>query len=238
MPLRFVAELLDVGRRRFRLEQRVVDHPGEVIGRDRRRRGRCRRLVRLEQLPHAVGDALKVFAREIHVASGSACHQRLALDVADHVHAPLVPLRRARGRQKDIDDGLRLVRRHLAQSKRQDVGAVVLTAVAGERLAIARRREHVRHLVGGHRRADAGAVHDDAEIAGSGAYEPRHGFRENRVVDRLRTVRAAVPYLVPLTLEVHHELLFQVETAVVGAQGDAKRLRHAVRGYQTRDCQR
>jgi hypothetical protein len=32
-------------------------------------------------------------------------------------------------------------------------------------------------------------------------------------------------------------LLFQVETAMVGAQGDAKRLRHRVRGYQTRDCQ-
>ena len=41
------------------------DHPGERVCRDRRRPGRGSRLAVLQKLPHAIGDALEILARQI-----------------------------------------------------------------------------------------------------------------------------------------------------------------------------
>ena len=141
----------------------------------------------LEDLADAVRDALKIVGRQLHAAAGCRrTRHRLPLDIPNHVDTPAVALGRAERRHEHVRDGARLFGRHLPRAERQDVGVVVLAAVAGQRLGVARRRQHARHLVGRHRRADAGPVDDDAEVAGAGRDLPGHRLGEHRVVDGLR----------------------------------------------------
>ncbi len=67
-----------------------------------------------------------------------------------------------------------------AGAERQDVGVVVLAAVARRREVVAVGGAHAGHLVGGHGRADAGAVDDDAPAAAAVGHEPRRPQRRGR----------------------------------------------------------
>src|SRR3981081_1045871 len=66
--------------------------------------------------------------------------------------------------QPRADDLAHQVRRNLA-AKRQNVSAVVLTAVSSRRFVITHRGAHARDFVSNHTRADAGSVDYDSYVA-------------------------------------------------------------------------
>ena len=164
VPARLVAELLDVGRRRLRLEQGVVDQARHPLQRHRRRAGR-----RARPAPAAAActrSAMRgdVLGGQRAAQPGDGVLMRSSLHVPNHLHARPVAIGRAGGRQEDVDDAVGRVGRRLARAERQHVGVVVLAAVPRQRLVVAGGRQHAGHLVGRHRRADPGAVHHDAEV--------------------------------------------------------------------------
>ena len=118
----------------------------------------------------------------------------------------------------------------------EDVGVVVLPAVAGGRDVVAQGRPHPGHLVGHHRRADPGPVDHDP----LGALPRGHllGHREGKVgiVDRLGGVGAAVDHPPALLAQAEGEPLLQPEPAVVGTDGNGtvRRKRACVRSFGRR----
>ena len=86
---------------------------------------------------------------------------RARAPVLDHGHAAQMPLLGALGRQEDVDDLLGQAGADQAGAEGQDVGVVVLAAVAGAREVVGQRGPHARDLVGDHGRADPGAVDHD-----------------------------------------------------------------------------
>ena len=70
------------------------------------------------------------------------------------------------------------------------VGAVVFAGVAGERAVGAHGRPHAVNLVGGHGRAQAGAVDRDAGIGFAAGHEARHGAGDVGVIHRVGRVEA------------------------------------------------
>ena len=156
----------------------------------------------------------------------SALRQAAALDLADQRHACAVALGGARGGEERLDDRLRGVDADLTGPEGKHVGVVVLTGVPGQCLRVAGGGQHARHLVGSHRRTDAGAVDDDAEVRAAAGDQRGYGMSEPRVVDRIPGVGAAVLDGVTQLPDVLDEDLLEIEAAVIGADGDAEVLHH------------
>ncbi len=90
------------------------------------------------------------------------------------------------------------VRPEQASPEREDIGVVVLAAVERGGLVVTHGRQHPRHFVGSHARADPGAIDDDASPGLAICDQLGDGQGKVRVIDQLLAVRAAVDGLVPL----------------------------------------
>ena len=106
-----------------------------------------------------------------------------------------------------------------AGTEGQDIGMVVLTAVASRREVVAEGGPDTRNLVGHHRRADAGPVDDDAPVTRAVGDATLDRMGELGIVDRLVAVGATIDHVVTGVLELGHQLLFEVEAAMVGPDG-------------------
>ena len=110
----------------------------------------------------------------------------------------------------------------LPRAERQHVGVVVLAAVPGQRDVVTGRRAHAVHLVGGHGRADAGAVDHDAAVALPAGHQPRHRVGNARIIDGILAVGAAILDQTALVAQQAEKLILQLEPAMVRADGNLK----------------
>ena len=126
-------------------------------------------------------------------------------------------LGRVLGAEENVDDALGRREVDLSAAERENVGVIVLPAVARQRLVVGRRGEDAGDLVGGHGRADAGAVDEDADprVARLNGLGDRQ--RDVGIIHRLRGVRAEVVEPVTEPREVGLDLLLQLEPAVIAA---------------------
>ena len=138
----------------------------------------------------------------------------------DQLHPLAMPLLNTISRQEHLDDGRRLLEIRLPRTERQHVGVVVLAAVLGQRDAVTGRRPHAEHLVGSHRRADAGAVDHDAAVALPAGHQPRHRVSDARVIHRILAMGPAILNRAPFIAQPAQKLRLQLESAVVGADGN------------------
>jgi hypothetical protein len=114
----------------------------------------------------------------------------------------------------------------MGRAEREHVRVVVLACVARKGLGVAGGCENARNLVCGHRRADAGSVHHDPKVGCACRYEPCHGLREGRVVDRVLAVSTAILDSVSEASKIFDEMLFELVAAVIGAERHLEMLRH------------
>src|SRR5438094_6951521 len=92
-------------------------------------------------------------------------------------------LGRVLGAEENVDDALGRREVDLSAAERENVGVIVLPAVARQRLVVGRRGEDAGDFVGGHGGADAGAVDHDAELHRAGGDRLGDGAGDFRVVD-------------------------------------------------------
>jgi hypothetical protein len=143
-----------------------------------------------------------------------------ALDRVDLADALAVTFFGQLGRKPGGDDLLDLGERVLAAAERQDVGAVVFARIDGERDRITGGGADVRHFIGGHRAADAGAVDDDAGVRLAFADGARDGVREIRVIDRLFRIGPEIADFEAELGEINFERFLEFEAAVIAAERD------------------
>ena len=106
------------------------------------------------------------------------------------------------------------------------VGAVVLAGVARQRAIGAHRRPHAVDLVGRDRRAEAGAVDDDAGIDFAARHQPGHGAGGIGIVSRIGPLRPDLLHRQALAAQVIANRPTQGDPAVIAADGQARN-RHA-----------
>ena len=82
---------------------------------------------------------------------------------------------------------------------------------------------HTRQLVGGDRRADAAATHDDAALGAAVDDSVAHRGREVGVVHRFGRRRAEVDDVVAGLAQPAGQMLLQLEASVVGGNRNAHR---------------
>ena len=227
---RLVAELVDIGGGGVGPQQGVVDVLGEVLRHvgagaavaeaggavGHHLRSVLQTLVGVlagKGCQHLAGDDLDEFVAIDHL-SGSR-PQIALLDVGDLGDPPGVPVRAPWCCQPLVDDLQGEALPDETGAEGEDVGVVVLAAVAGRREVVAERRPHPGHLVGGHARTDAGAVDDDAPAAHARADQICHRVREVRVVDRFGADTPAVVDGAVLLSKVLDDRLFELVAAVI-----------------------
>src|SRR5690625_730997 len=126
-----------------------------------------------------------------------------------------------------LEEGLHDPPRHFdaqhATAERQDVRIVMRTRVPRGELRCCARRPDARHFVARHRRANADAVDHHSETAPSGTDLARYGIGELGIINRTRGVGAHIYHAPAEVLQATHELLLELEPAVIGAHSHRPR---------------
>src|SRR5215510_14926193 len=123
-------------------------------------------------------------------------------------------------RKPDADDFAHLFSRNHAGAERQDIGVVVLPAVAGRRRVVTHGGADAGHFVRRHARPDSGAVDHDAEVACAIGHRPRDGVGEIWVIYGLFGESSEVAMSVAEFVEKFLEAFFHLIPAVIGADRD------------------
>src|SRR5215510_1657727 len=123
-------------------------------------------------------------------------------------------------RKPDADDFAHLFSRNHAGAERQDIGVVVLPAVAGRRRVVTHGGADAGHFVRGHAGPDSGAVDHDAEVACAIGHRPRDGVGEIGVIYGFFGESSEVAMAVAEFVEIFLEALFHFIPAMIGADRD------------------
>jgi acetyl-CoA C-acetyltransferase len=129
--------------------------------------------------------------------------------------------------QSDTDD---------AGAHRQDVGIVVLARQTRGVEAVAQRGAYATHLVRGELFALSASAEHDADLGCTVAHRPADAGADLGIVDRLGRVGAVIVDVVPGVAQPIHDVLFEFEPGMVGADRDPCHRRRSVGGGRYVAC--
>ena len=122
--------------------------------------------------------------------------------------------------QEDLEHPLDHLPTGQALRERDDVGVVVAARELGRIRLRNRSASYARHLVRGHRDAEARSADQDAALGLSRRNRLADRVAKLRIIDRRRVVRAEIEYLVSSIAQDLRDVIFVFETGVIGAEGD------------------
>jgi hypothetical protein len=157
----------------------------------------------------------------IAYADPSGTASELAFEVSQLRNTTGMPSTFETGAQKRRHNLLGQANANNATTNGKNVGIVMLTGHASGVKIVAESGANPAHLVRCKLFALAAATNHDAEICQAIANRATNPRTDRRVVDRLGGVRTLVVDIVAEGGKEAQKMLFEVETSVVGADGDA-----------------